>query len=429
MFASLMNVYSLLLGMSILLAGSGLLGTLLGLRAGLEEFPQWTIGIIMSAFFIGYIVGSYLCPHLIRRVGHIRAFVVFAALASVASLAHGLLPNPVVWWILRIIVGMCVLGLYMVVESWLNESVRQQRGQVFAIYMMVSLLALGVGQYLILIYGAESLASFVLVAMLFSLGLVPVALTHVSQPAQVVMPRFSFVKLYRASPVGFVGTLVSGLITGGFWGLSALYAQEVGLSDIGIASFISAAILGGAILQWPIGILSDHRDRRIILVLVCLAGAIATVGIFWVAGQSLSGLILMAILYGGFSFSLYALCVAHTHDRMDISEVLETTRGLLLLNGIGASLGPIIGGLVMQFGASNILPLVFGGLMLVLSIFTVYRIHSDRPVPPEERSIFVPMTRTSTVAAELDPRTDIEPELEFGSLETERNSSLDKDAL
>ncbi|WP_006786668.1 MFS transporter [Thiorhodospira sibirica] len=413
MFASLLNVYSLLLGMGILLAGSGLLGTLLGLRAGLEAFPQWLIGLIMSAFFIGYVLGSYLCPMLIRRVGHIRAFVVFAAIASVASFAHGLLVYPLLWWILRVVVGVSVLGLYMVVESWLNETVRQQRGQVFAIYMMISLIALGLGQYLILLYGPGELASFALVAMLFCLGLIPVAMTQVSQPTQVEIPRFSFRTLYRASPVGFWGTFTSGMITGGFWGLSALYAQSIGLSNVGIASFVSAAILGGALLQWPIGLLSDHRDRRIVLALVCIAGAVATVGIFLVAGQSLPGLLAMTVLYGGFSFSLYALCVAHTHDRADISQVLEITRGLLLLNGIGASFGPIIGGLVMQFGSSARLPLVFGAIMVMLSLFTLYRIYTDRPVPPEERSVFVPVTRTSAMAAELDPRSDLERELEL----------------
>jgi MFS family permease len=413
MLATVASIYSLLLGMGILLAGSGLLGTLLGLRAAMEGYSELIIGVIMSAFFLGYIVGSFVSPALIRRVGHIRTFAALAAVASAASLLHGLLIDPVVWWVLRIITGFAVLGLYMVIESWLNEQVRQKRGQVFAIYMMVSLIALGVGQFLILAYGPGNLASFVLVGMLFSLGLLPVALTHVSQPIPVETPRFPLKGLYRNSPVGFVGSLVSGMITGTFWGLSAVFALSIGLDNLGVALFISAVIFGGALLQWPIGHLSDNRDRRVVLVMVCLVGAIAATAIFAVAGISLIALLAAAVLYGGFSFSLYALSVAHTHDRVDVHHVLEATRGLLLLNGIGATLGPVLTGLAMHYTDTRTLPLVMGILLVMLALFIQHRIRVDRPVPTEEQGEFVPVTRTSPMAAEMDPRTDVEPELDL----------------
>jgi MFS family permease len=413
MLATVTSVYSLLLGMGILLTGSGLLGTLLGLRASMEGFSELLIGVIMSAFFLGYIAGSFLCPPLIRRVGHIRAFATLAAVASVASLMHGLVVDPVVWWALRIVTGIAVLGLYMVIESWLNEQVRHKRGQVFAVYMMVTLIALGAGQFLILAYGPGSLASFVLVGMLFSLGLLPVALTPVSQPVPVKTPYFPLKGLYRRSPAGFVGSLVSGMITGTFWGLSAVYALAIGLDEMGVALFISAVIFGGALLQWPIGHLSDNRDRRVVMVMVCLAGAIAATGIFALAEVSLIGLLATAVLYGGFSFSLYALSVAHTHDRVDVQHVLDATRGLLLLNGIGATLGPILTGLVMHFTDSRTLPIAMGMLLVLLALFVQHRIRTDRPVSAEEQGEFVPVTRTSPMAAEMDPRTDMAPELEL----------------
>ncbi len=413
MFATVASIYSLLLGMGILLAGSGLLGTLLGLRAGLEGYSELLIGVIMSAFFLGYILGSFLCPPLIRRVGHIRAFAALASTASVASLLHGLMVDPVVWWVLRVITGISVLGLYMVIESWLNEQVRHKRGQVFAVYMMVSLVALGVGQFLILAYGPSSLASFVLVGMLFSLGLLPVALTPVSQPVPVQTPRFPLVRLYHQSPVGFVGSFTSGMITGTFWGLSAVYALAIGLDALGVALFISVVIFGGALLQWPIGHFSDNRDRRVVLVMVCLLGTIAATAIFAVSDITLIGLLVASVLYGGFSFSLYALSVAHTHDRVDVGQVLDATRGLLLLNGIGATLGPILTGLVLHFTDTRVWPLVMGVLLVLLALFVQQRIRSDRPVPSEEQGEFVPVTRTSAVAAEMDPRAEIEPELDL----------------
>lgn len=413
MLATVASIYSLLLGMGILLAGSGLLGTLLGLRGEMEGYSQLVIGVIMSAFFLGYIVGSFTCPPLIRRVGHIRAFAALAAVASTASLLHGLLVDPVVWWVLRIITGIAVLGLYMVIESWLNEQVRQKRGQVFAVYMMVSLIALGAGQFLILAYGPGDLASFLLVGMLFSLGLLPVALTPVSQPVPVETPHFPLKGLYRNSPVGFVGSLISGMVTGTFWGLSAVFALGVGLDTLGVALFVSAVIFGGALLQWPIGHLSDNRDRRAVMTVVCLVGAIAATAIFAVAEISLTALLAAAVLYGGFSFCIYALSVAHTHDRVDVHHVLDATRGLLLLNGVGASLGPVITGLAMHFTDSRILPLVTGVMMVLLALFIQHRVRIERPISTEQQGEFVPVTRTSPVAAEMDPRTDLEPELDL----------------
>jgi len=180
-----------------------------------------------------------------------------------------------------------------------------------------------------------------------------------------------------------------------------------------VALFISVVIFGGALLQWPIGHFSDNRDRRVVLVMVCLLGTIAATAIFAVSDITLIGLLVASVLYGGFSFSLYALSVAHTHDRVDVGQVLDATRGLLLLNGIGATLGPILTGLVLHFTDTRVWPLVMGVLLVLLALFVQQRIRSDRPVSSEEQGEFVPVTRTSAVAAEMDPRAEIEPELDL----------------
>ncbi|HPR06366.1 MAG TPA: MFS transporter, partial [Denitromonas sp.] len=185
MITAILPVSSLLLGMAILLAGSGLIGTLLGLRASVEGFTGLSLGLIMSGFFAGYIIGAFACPPLIRRIGHIRAFTAMAALAAVVSLLYGMIVNPWVWWVLRVIHGVTMVAIYMIIESWLNEQMHDKRGKIFAAYMMVSFVALGLGQFMIAIYGAEHMGSFALVAIFYSLGLVPIALTPVSQPTPI----------------------------------------------------------------------------------------------------------------------------------------------------------------------------------------------------------------------------------------------------
>jgi MFS family permease len=409
MGSSLRSSFSLLLGMSILLMGSGLIGTLLGLRAVSEGFSELAIGIVMSAFFVGYIVGSWMIPALIARVGHIRTFAALAALSAVAALAHALWIDPVVWWVLRLINGISLLGSYMVIESWLNEQVVEKRGQVFAIYMMTSLLALGTGQYLLLIYGPEAIQSFMLVAMLFALGLVPIALTPVTQPVPIRTVGLPLRELYRRAPVGTVGAGVSGLVTGAFWGLAAVFAREIGLSDAGVATFLSAAIFGGAMLQYPIGHASDRRDRRKALIVVAGLAAMGSVALFFAIGQDTALIVVLALLWGGFAFTLYALSVAQTYDRLDASEALEATRGLLLMNGIGSATGPLLAGLILYLAGASALPLAFAAVLTLFILFVLLQLRREEPTPQPEMTEFVPLTRTSTVAAEIDPRTEADP--------------------
>ncbi|MCW8934294.1 MAG: MFS transporter [Gammaproteobacteria bacterium] len=361
----------------------------------------------MSAFFIGFIIGSYICPRLISQVGHIRTFAVLAAFGSVSVLLHGLIVDPVAWWFLRIISGISMVGFYLVMESWLITLIPGQfRGKIFSIYVAITLFSLGVGQYLILFYGAGTLATYALCAIFFTLSLVPISITRLSQPAQVAIPKLILRRLINISPLGVAGALVTGLGNGAFWGLGALYAHNMGYSEAEIAFFMSAVIFGGALLQLPIGSLSDRFDRRKVLMVVCVFATLMALGIFIFSQQSQLMLMLSAILYGGFSFSVYSLAVAHTNDHIEPAEVMDATQGLLLVNGIGAAIGPVIAGVFMQSIGAQGLMIYFAIVFGVLALFVLYRMGVSTPIPNEEQGDFVAMARTGTAAVEMDPRTE-----------------------
>lgn len=414
MIATVVSIHTLLLGIGILLAGSGLLGILIGLRAELEQFPGAIIGAIMSAFFFGYVLGSYWCPVLIRRVGHIRAFAALASVAAVSVLAHALVVHPAAWFGFRVLTGICMLGLYMVIESWLNAQVEpQRRGKVFAVYMTVNLLALGFSQFLILAYGPGGMGSFILVAILFALGLVPVALTDVREPAPVETPTLSLRHLLQVSPLAGVGSFASGLVNGAFWGMAAVFAHRIGMSHVSIAVLLSATILGGALLQLPIGHYSDNHDRRVVLMFTSLAAAGVALLALVASYTSHAALIVAGVFYGGFSFSVYSLVVAHLNDQLAPGEALEATRALLLLNGVGAALGPALAGALMQgFGPRTLIGF-WAAVLGALGVFALWRVRVGVPIPAEEQGEFVPMARTSTAALEMDPRADPEPQVEL----------------
>jgi len=399
MLQTIVSVYSLLTATAILLLGSGLLGTLVALRAGLENFPKGVIGLIMSGFFLGYVAGSYLCPRVIRGFGHIRSFSAFAAIGCASVILHGLWIDAAVWLLLRAVTGISMLGMYLVIESWLNSlSSDRTRGRLFAVYMTINLLALGAGQYLLLIYEPGSLAPFALTALFFSLALVPIALTRMLQPAHVPVARLGLRHLYATSPLGVSGALVSGLVSGAFWGMGPIYALNAGFDEAGIARFMSGVIFGGALLQWPLGHLSDRHDRRLVILGVSLAAGAAALAVFFLVDrqQTLAAL-LAAVLFGGCAFSIYSLSVAQANDHLQSEHVLETTRGLLLLSGIGAAIGPLAAGLLMQWIGARV-------LMIPLAAFAGLRRRVGETIGTGAQAEFVVMARTSPAVLELDPR-------------------------
>lgn len=409
MIATVVSIYSLLMATAIMLLGSGLLGTLLGVRAGIEQFSAVMTGMIMSGYFVGYVIGSYRCPRIVRRVGHIRTFTAMAAISAACVIVHGLLVDPYTWWILRVLTGICMVGMFLVVESWLNEQADStRRGKIFASYMSVNLFALGLGQFLFLIYGAEDLASFALVALFLSLALVPVALTRMPEPRPVEVPHLRLRRLISISPLGTAGALFTGLGNGAFWGMAPLFGHDIGLSDGGVASFMAAVILGGAVLQWPIGHFSDRHDRRVVLAAVALGSALTAAVVVLAARGVVPGLVTAAILFGGFSFSVYSLAVAHTNDHIGAGDVLEATQGLLLLNGIGAAFGPLFAGLLIEGLGPRSLFAYLAATYGLLGLFALYRMRVTPPIPLQEQSEFVAMARTGVAAAELDPRTEPE---------------------
>lgn len=411
MFSVFFRISTLLVGMGILLGGNGLLGTLLGVRAGLEKFPETVTGGIMAAYFLAFIVGTFFCPAIIRRVGHIRAFAALAATGSAAAIMHALLVHPIAWGVLRVITGVCMVGLFMVMESWLNAlAPNERRGRIFAAYTALNLAAMAAGQFFILAGDPLAFVPFALVAIFYSIAVVPVALTSVPEPAPVHVPHLHLHQLYAISPLGIIGTLVAGLAQGAFWGMGAVFAQGIGLSHAGIAVFMGATIIGGALLQWPIGRFSDHHDRRVVLTLVCFAGALSAIAALYCAELSMPGLLASAFVYGGFAFSVYSLSVSHVNDHLAPPEVLQATSGLLLVYGIGATVGPAVVGILMDIlGPASLLGYL-AAVLALLGLFGLYRARIGAPIPVETHAPFVPVVRTSQVALELDPRAESEPE-------------------
>ncbi len=392
--------------MGLLVVGTGLMFSAIGAQAGLANFSGLVTGLIMSAYFAGFIFGTYACPAIIRRVGHIRTFAAMASLASCIPLLHVLWLNPWFWGGLRFVTGVCLVGLYIVVESWLNVvAVSEQRGKVFAAYMAVSGVAMALGQWLILFGDRFGFVPFALVSILFSFALLPITLTPVSEPEPTEAPTLGLGALFAISPIGVIGAVASGLLSGAFYSLGHIFGQGVGFSERGIATFMAATILGGAVMQWPVGHLSDRFDRRWVLFWVCIACASVAGTGFYLAREYEDSLIFLGILYGGLSFTVYGLSVAHVNDLIDPGRVLEVAGGLLLLHGLGATAGPTLGGVVMDFLGPESLMLYFA-VVLVLLALSIWRYSGTTLVAEvtSHKSGYVMMSGGSQAVLKMDPR-------------------------
>ncbi|MBM3585702.1 MAG: MFS transporter [Alphaproteobacteria bacterium] len=404
MTKALAPVAALLLGVGILLTGNGLQGTLLPLRARLEDFDVVDIGVLGSAYFVGFVLGCLVGPYLVRRAGHIRTFAALTAIASTVVLAHPLALSPIAWWIMRATTGFCFAGLYLVIESWLNErSNNQNRGLIMAVYTIINLTVITLGQMMITLYDPSEFALFNIASILVSLAAVPVAMSAAPGPAPVEGVRLRPTHLLKLSPVGFVGCFAVGVTNGSFWSLGPLFAADIGMDTTGIAVFMSATVLGGALLQWPLGRLSDRMDRRKVIALACLlAGGAGAALVAW-AIRDIDMVIPAAVVFGAFTFSIYALCAAHANDFATHGSFVEMASGLLLVNGIGSVLGPIAAAFFMEgYGPAGLF-VVTAVVHVAMAGFALYRLAVRKAVPDDLKPVFV---AAAPGAVTLDPRAE-----------------------
>jgi MFS family permease len=420
------SISSLLTAVALLMLGSGMLSTMIGVRLSDAGVGAVAIGFVMAAYYAGLTAGSLYGYRIIAKVGHIRAFSAFASVFSAATLGHAVHIDLVLWGLLRLAEGFCMAGLFMCIESWLNErATARTRGQMLSLYMITVYGAMAAGQPLLTLDDPSGMLRFIVIAILTSLALVPVALTRSAPPILPDIASFGLRRLYEASPLGIAGTFVSGLVTGAIYGLAPVYGTQAGFGTAGTALFMTVIILGGVALQWPLGKLSDLFDRRTVILALSAALVAASLGMVVASERAIGAaegaagmdgqIVLMAVaaLFGGLSFTLYPVCVAHTNDHIEKSELVQASGGLILSYSAGATIGPLAGSAVMSaLGGAGLFVFTAAGAASAVA-FGLYRVMKRPPPPAEAQGPFRSLPRTTPVVSPLDPRGEDEPQLSF----------------
>lgn len=407
-------VAALLLSILLLQTGGGLFNSLIGVRLGQEVAISSEIaGLVMAFYFLGIFAGSMFGGRVIERVGHVRAFAAFASIMSAVAVAHAFWLDPIFWAALRFFSGVCIAGSLMVAETWLNGSVSNaHRGRLLSIYMICQNLGFVFGPFMLNLSDPAVFILYGVVSILFSLALVPLLLAKSASSAPISASKLTLKELYKISPLGMVGSFGSGVLNGGLFGAGAIFAASIGMGVETIAIYISSFTLGGIIVQYPIGKLSDIFDRRTVLVMITAFSAASSLVLAWMElSFGVWPFIVLGAFNGGLAVTLYSIAVAHTNDFVDPQDVVPASASMLMTFGVGAVCGPIVMtwaiGVVGDFGFYGSSAL----MAALVTLFGLWRMTRRAAPDAEEQAPFVAVPTVGTpVAFELDPRSDVEEE-------------------
>lgn len=400
MFTVLGNTWALMLGMMLLMVGNGLQGTLIGIRGEIEGFSTIELSIVMSAYFVGFLGASQLVPELIRRVGHVRVFAALASFISAVLIAYPLLTNPIFWSVGRVVIGFCYCGVYITAESWLNNSVdNEKRGQALSLYMIVQMVGIVSAQGVLALGNPNGYSLFIIISILVSISFAPILLSISPAPAFERTKLMTLSRLFTSSPLACVGMFLLGGVFSAQFGMSAVFGAQIGLSLSQISLFVASFYIGAMIFQYPIGWVSDKMDRRLLILLISAASATGSASAYF-AGGYFFALVFAAFLVGGLTNPLYSLLIAHANDFIEYEDMASAAAGLLFVNGVGAVSGPIIIGYAMNASGPEIFFVIIALLMATLAIYAGYRM-TQRATVSDTSSYAAVLPNSTGVAVEI----------------------------
>ncbi|HSE79883.1 MAG TPA: MFS transporter [Alphaproteobacteria bacterium] len=391
---------AVILSAALLNAGNGLIQTLLPIRLTVEGFSASASGVMLAGHAVGFLVGCLGAPGAIQRVGHIRVFAAAAAILAITSLAFSIAVDTLFWTLLRLATGFASAAMFTALESWLNAgTTRDIRGSVMGVYMVAGKVALIAGQ-LMLTLPFEPMAIFMLGSAVYSLCLIPMAMTQTPSPDVSRIRPISLKEIYAIAPAGLAGCLAAGLVNSAVAGLAPVYATQINLPRELAAVSVSALQFGTLLLQWPLGRVSDRFDRRRVIVTIGAVSAAASIALLFGPALPVWLLFVLFAAWGGFALSIYAVSIAHANDLAHRDQLVSLSSGLLMVWAFGSMMGPVIGAGVMEvFGPSGLFGYA-GAMYVLLTAFIVWRMTARRGVPAD-RQIFVDVPTTTPMAARL----------------------------
>lgn len=399
MLSVLRNSWALLIGIFLLMLGNGMQSTLLGIRGGLEGFSPATMSLVMTGYFVGFLGGSRMAPWMIKRVGHVRVFAALASFISAVLVLYPVMPDPLAWAMLRVVIGFSFSGVYVVAESWLNNSATNEtRGQTLSVYLIVQMLGIISAQMMVNLSDPGGFVLFIIPSVLVSISFAPILLSIQPAPVSEATEAMSLSRLFHTSPLAVVGAFILGGIFAAQFGMAPVYGTQVGLSVSQISVFVAVIYVGGLLCQYPIGWASDRSDRRVLILgLSAVAGVVMLLGMS--LGSNFTVLLVVAFVVGGISNPLYSLFIAYINDYLKPEDMASAASGLIFVNGLGAIAGPIAVGWAMQTMGPGGFFAYMGALFAAIVAYGLYRSTRRATHVEGEAATFAPIAPVGSPVA------------------------------
>lgn len=382
-----------IIAMCVLSFGNGFFTTFSSIELNTLGRSNFMIGIISAAYFLGMTTGSYFSQFTIMRVGYIRAFVFFASLMAISTLLLGIFKDVTIWIILRFVCGYALAALFLIIESWcILSAERKNRGLIFSIYLFVYYGTQALSQLMINVHFSQTLLAYCFISSLCSIAIVFMAFTKTIAPAphseEVCSPK----EIIKKVPLAIVASVVGGTTLGSVYTILPIFLVRIESTHDLISIMMMVTILGGMLLQIPMGKLSDIIDRRKVILLAAI-GIIITSILAILFHQSMIFFAAAIFLFGGCAFVIYPLSISHASDFLEEGEILGAIGVITIAYGVGSVAGPIILSNFMAMVGPFGFFIMMAAVALLLSVYTVYRLYARES--STDTAVFVAVTPES----------------------------------
>ncbi len=378
---ALLDNWALFLGMMMLMVANGLLATLLTIRGSGLGFSDFTISMMQACYPLGALMGTILAPRLVEKVGHIRVFSALVSLVSISAIIHLLSNDPYSWSAMRFLAGVCYPGLYVITESWLNAKTENRiRAQVLSVYFIIQLAGPAIGTGMVGFPDPSGNLLFGLVSILISLSIVPLLLSGNRAPDYVAPERMPIGRLYKVSPMAVLGVVIMSVAVSAAYISLPLYALQQGFTAAQASGALVVALIAGAVVQFPVGWISDQMDRR--YVVIGLGGLTAAAGLWLALDTSPSRIVIGFAVIAMGTFPAYSILTAHANDQLRPSQIVPASGAMVFLLNIGLLIGTILGPNAISFVDGRGLQILF--IIIGVMVAAVALLRRVQEAPPEE---------------------------------------------
>jgi MFS family permease len=402
-------VSSIIVSMGLIAIGSGLLYAYVPVKLAQEGFAPSVAGIIITATAAGSFLGCLVTTGLVRRVGHARVFAVMAAAIIIGALTLTLGTQPPVWIGARALYGLASSGLFIVAQSWLNDSCENEwRGRVIAVFYMTFIVCIGAGSYLLTFVSLDGTQAPVIAIAFTALAILPVGLTRLRTPPPPEGAPVAMRAVWRISPVGVMGLLAVGGLSTMVQGFAPIYASAEGYTKDQVALLLFLMQFGMIGVQLPLGALSDRIDRRYVLLIAAAIVAAAAMVATRLDVQAVVWVILVFAVWAGATESIFAVANAHANDRADPQFYVTLSSTLIVCWSISGVIIPAVATALTEVAGPKAFMYVALAIAVSFGLFVAWRVTRRTPVPEEEQARYQPISAQLPYTAELAPYVEEE---------------------